>query len=289
MYGNHDVVHALEGMLQERETCPHSFLLHGPTGTGKTTVGRIITSELGCNGSDFKEVDSADFRGIDTVREIRRQSGYKPIEGPCRVWLIDECHKMTNDAQNALLKILEDTPNHIYFILCTTEPHKLLKTIRGRCTEFAMEPIDDKEMMKLLRYVVREEGESLQKIVYDQIIKRSFGLPRGALQLTDIILRLPDDQRVDAVKKAADVEFESIELCRALINTSGWRKVKEILSGLKDQDPEGVRRHVMGYASAVLVKQENDIAAKILEEFWEPFYNTGFPGLVYACYSVIKG
>ena len=116
--GNADIVATLEGMLDNRTSCPHAFLLHGPTGCGKTTIGRIIASSLGCKDSDFTEVDSADFRGIDTIREIRKSSQFMPTHGDVRVWLIDECHKMTNDAQNALLKILEDTPTHIYFVLC---------------------------------------------------------------------------------------------------------------------------------------------------------------------------
>ena len=66
--------------------------------------GRIIATELGCSEDDFKEMDSADFRGIDTIREIRRQSQYKPLSGKCRVWLLDEVHRLTNDAQSALLK-----------------------------------------------------------------------------------------------------------------------------------------------------------------------------------------
>ena len=73
------------------------------------------------------------------------------------------------------------------------------------------------------------------------------------------------------------------------INGKNWKKVSAILNGLKDQDAEGIRRHVLGYAQAVLLKSPNTRAAAIIEEFWEPFYNIGFPGLVYCCFSVIHG
>ena len=288
VYGNRDVTAALEGMLADIDTCPHSFLFHGPTGCGKTTLGRIVTTRLNCKGSDFREVDSADFRGIDTVREMRKQSNFKPLESPYRVWLIDECHKMTNDAQNALLKILEDTPPHVYFILCTTEPHKLLKTIRGRCIELAVQPLEDSDMSKLLRSVVKAEEQSIPKVVSDQIIKDSFGLPRNALQILDQVLRVDPDQQLEAATKAAAVESESIELCRALIKGESWHRVSTILVGLKDQEAENIRRHVLGYMQSVLLKGGNDLAALTIEEFLEPFYNTGFPGLVYACYVVVK-
>ena len=286
--GNAEVVVSLEGMLSKISTCPHSFLIHGPTGTGKTTIGRIIATRLECKGSDFREVDSADFRGIDTVREIRKQSQYKALEGPCRVWLIDECHKMTNDAQNALLKILEDTPKHIYFVLCTTDPHKLLKTIQGRCSQFAVKPLNERQMFQLLRSVVKAEGQELPKVVYDQISQDSFGHPRNALQILDQVLRVEPEQRLTVAKQSAEEQSESIELCRSLINGDGWKKVSGILNGLKDQDPEGIRRHVMGYAQSVLLRGDNQQAGLVLEEMLEPFFNTGFPGLVYACYSITK-
>ena len=286
--GNSEVTGALEGMLGDLRVCPHAFLLSGPTGCGKTTIGRIIANRLGCKGNDFREIDSTDFRGIDSVRDIRKQSVYKALEGPCRVWLIDECHKMTNDAQNALLKMLEDTPPHIYFVLCTTDPQKLLKTIKGRCSTFVVKPLNERQMFKLLRSVIKAEGESLPKVVYDQITQDSFGHPRNALQILDQVLRVDPEQRLETAKRSAEEQSESIALCRALINGEGWKSVKGILNGLKDQDPEGIRRHVMGYAQSVLLKSENDKAALVLEEFLEPFFNTGFPGLVYACYSVTK-
>jgi len=286
--GNEQVVSSIQNMVKDTTYCPHSFLLHGETGCGKTTIGRIIASELGCKGSDLREVDSADFRGIDTVREIRKQSQYMPLESPCRVWIIDECHKMTNDAQNALLKILEDTPSHVYFILCTTDPQKLLPTIRGRCSQFQVKPLTDELMFRLLRFVVKGEEEHLAKVVYEQIIQDSLGHPRNALQILDQVLRVDPEQRLDVAKRSAEQQSQSIELCRALLSQATWKKVSDILKGLKDQEPESIRRHVLGYAQSVLLNGENDQAAAVIEALWEPLYDIGYPGLVYACYSVMK-
>jgi len=284
--GNKVVVYTIKSLLKTGKF-PHSSLLVGPTGCGKTTFARIIASELGA-GSDFVEIDSADFRGIDTIREIRKRAQYAPINGNYRIFLLDECHKLSNDAQNAMLKILEDTPKHVYFILATTDPQKLIPTIKGRTTIFEVEVLNDNEMMHLLRRVVRQEGENLQKLVYEQIIQDSFGHPRNALQILEKVLASSEDQRLQIAKQTAEAQSQSIELCRALIDGSPWKKISNILKGLKDEDPENIRRHVLGYSQSVLLNKSSDRAAIVIDEFSDYFYSGGFAQLVLACYTVVK-
>lgn len=290
--GNEDTIQVLRNQLagDSKQPISRSLLFHGPTGCGKTTLGRIVAQELGAVGNDLREIDSADFRGIDTIRDIRRQSTYKPLEGPCRVWILDEVHKLTNDAQNAMLKALEDTPSHIYYILCTTDPQKLLPTIRGRCAQYQVRPLSDREMKILLRRVVKAEKESLSKEIYEQIIQDCMGHPRNALQVLAQVLSVDKEKRPAVAKRTAEVQSKTIELCRALVKRAPWKGVAGILKGLKDEDPEGVRRAVLGYCQAILLGDKPDVsAASVMEEFIEPFYNTGFPGLTFACYSVIYG
>lgn len=290
--GNQETVQILRNQLAKdsKQPMPKSLLFHGPTGCGKTTLGRIVANELGAKGNDIREIDSADFRGIDTIREIRKQSTYKPLEGPCRVWILDECHKMTGDAQTALLKALEDTPSHVYYILCTTEPQKLLPTIRGRCAQYQVNPLSEKEMKTLLRRVIKAEGESLSKEIYDQIIQDSLGHPRNALQILAQVLSVDEDKRMDIAKKSAETQSKTIELCRALVKRESWPVVAGILNGLKEEDPESIRRAILGYCQAILLgKNADSSVAGIMQEFIEPFYNTGFPGLTFACCSVILG
>ena len=286
--GNSDTISILEGMLSDIETCPHSFLFFGESGTGKTTLARILSDRLGCKGSDYREINSADFRGIDTIREIINNSQFKPIEGTCRVWVLDEIHKATTDAQNALLKILEDTPKHIYFVLCTTDPQKLLSTIKGRCSQFQTRPLSDSQMYGLLRKIVKDENDVLESEVFDQIILDSLGRPRNALQILEQVLKVSPDRRIEIAKQSAEQQSQAIELCRALLKRSSWKVVKVILNGLKDQDAEGIRRLLLAYSQSILLKEENEMAARIIEELWDPLYNVGWPGLVYCVYSIVK-
>lgn len=287
--GNKDVVEVLKNQLSGKQPTPRSMLFHGPTGCGKTTLGRIVANKLGAKGSDLREVDSADFRGIDTIRDIRRQSAFKPLEGKCRVWILDEVHRLTGDAMSALLKALEDTPKHVYYILCTTDPQKLLPTIRGRCAQFQVSPLSEREMKMLLRRVVKAEGESITKEIYDQITRDSLGHPRNALQILSQVLAVEEKRRLQVAKRTAETQSKTIELCRALTGGSPWKKVSNILKGLKEEDPEQIRRAVLGYSQAMLLNGENHGVAGVMEEFIDPFYNSGFPGLVLACYSIMFG
>ncbi|HSH25487.1 MAG TPA: AAA family ATPase, partial [Massilibacterium sp.] len=238
VHGNQETVDALQHMVSDPEECPHVFLLHGPTGCGKTTLARLVGKELGIKGQDLRELDSAQFTGIDTVRDIRKQAQYKSLEGTRRMWILDEVHAMSSQAQEGLLKILEDTPSHVYFALCTTDPQKLKSTLRGRCSQFEVKPLSDKEMTRLLIKVCKAENQPAQKKVILQIVKDSQGHPRAGLQILDQVLRVDPKARLKVAKQSAEQQNQSIELCRALIGREPWSKVRNILKGLKDEDPE---------------------------------------------------
>ena len=289
--GNKATVTSLLAALNKHDP-PQAFLFYGPTACGKTTLARIVAREVGAVGSDYKEVDSADFRGIDSIREIRKQSHYQALEGKRKVFLLDECHKLSNDAMNALLKALEDTPKNVVYILCTTDPQKLIKPILGRCSQFQVAPLNSQDMLTLLRRVTHAEGETVSREVYQQITESSEGLPRNALQILEQILGVAEEDRLGMAQRVAEVRAESIELARALVSRVGWKKVAEILTRLKasEEDPEGIRRLVCGYCQSILLKgKEDSMLGTILEEFIDPFYNTPWPQLTLACFSVVCG
>lgn len=285
--GNASTVAALSSLLSRpKDKQPRAFLFEGGSGCGKTTLARITATMLGCHPDDFTEVDSADFRGIDFAREIRQKMTRKPLHGSLRVWLLDECHQMTKDAQSALLKGLEDTPEHVVLMLATTDPEKLLPTIRNRCTRFALSPLEDGDLFRLLRSVSHKEGKEVSKPILKRLAAAAMGSPRAALTALDKVLDLPEDQQEEAIQLLERKETAVIDLCRALIKGEKWSVVSPIIEGLKlVTDPEDVRRAVLGYAASVLLKSGQSQAYVVMDSFKTPTYDLGWSGIVLSCYE----
>lgn len=291
IYGNKETVQSLTKMLSKPKDCPSTFLFSGGTGCGKTTLARIIAKELKVKGNDYIEINVADDNGIGTARAIRKTMGFSPQESPFRIYVLDEAHQLTSAAQNAFLKEMEDTPAHVKFILCTTEPEKIKPTLRGRCQQFRLEQLNDSQMIKLLKDVCKKEKEKVEKEVLKVIATDSLGHSRNALQTLDKVLATEPENRLKIAKQTILVKNQSIDLCFAMTGwkKAGWKEVQAILNGLKGQEAETIRRAVIGYASNQLLKKDDKKLALVLDEFIEPFYNSGFPGLVFAAYCVTKG
>jgi DNA polymerase III gamma/tau subunit len=278
---------ALASMV-EKGTVPHAILLSGPSGTGKTTIARILKDCLGCHDFDYQEINSAKNRGIDTMRDIERTMYNAPAAGPCRVYLFDEFHKTTNDGQNAALKMLEDTPKHVYFVLATTDPNKLIPAIRTRCSDMPVRALTHKELEGLVRDVSKKEGIELEEDVIDELAAAANGSARTALVLLEKISALPPAQRLASVAEKQAEENQAIDLCRLLIKGAKWRSAADVLKNLT-AEPEEVRHAVLGYARQVLLKggAEMQAAYVVIECFAKPFYDSKAAGLAAACYEAL--
>lgn len=284
--GNKETVVSLKTNLLRKDP-PHAMLFTGATGTGKTTLARIAARMLGCLQRDFCELNASDFRGIDTIRDICHQMKYKPIFSKNKAWLLDECHKLTLDAQEALLKALEDTPKHVYFLLATTNPEKLKPTLKRRCTPFELELLSIKTIGKYLNKVVHQEKKNVPVDVLKQIAQDSLGSLGIAMMILDKILYLNKEDMLQAAKRTAEQQNEVIELCRALMSKRNWKIVSNVLKGIQ-QEPESVRRAVLGYFTAVILNGDNPRAYLIMSCFQNNYFNAGKPGLVMSCYEAVS-
>jgi DNA polymerase-3 subunit gamma/tau len=284
VFGQDDVIDDLR-RLTKKKRVPHAIFFTGPSGTGKTTLARILAIKLGCNlDFDFAEMNCADIRGIDAVRLIRKQMGTKAL-GNCRLYLIDECHKLTNDAQNALLKMTEEPPNHVYFVFCSTDPHRVIKTIRNRFTSFALRPLTNQSIEEILASVCkRAKIKKPTADVLDKIAEHAEGSARQALVIWNKIFDL--DEEEDQLERIASTrgEAESFELARMLLNRKRtWKAVVNLIEACND-DVETTRRVVLAYMASAMKKGNSD-AYEIAECFRDPFYDLGKPGLVMACWE----
>lgn len=276
--GNSTLIKSLQSML-DSEIPPQVFLFHGESGTGKTTLARIVANELGCE--KIVEKNLADFRGIDTARQIIGETRYKGM----KCWIFDEAHQMTKDAQDALLKLFEDTPKGCYFILCTTEPKKVKKTIRSRCVEYETKLLNNMDMNRLLDRVIEAEDKNIIPEALDYIIEHTEGAARKALTMLEQIINLAEDEQIEALDDYNYTEVRVIDLCRAL-NKNYKESIK--LAKLLDTDPESIRRAILGYYTTVLMNNGDEHVRHILDCFMDNYYDSGKAGLVSSIWDVFN-
>lgn len=281
--GNEDTILKLEKQLKNPDG-PHVFLLSGTRGCGKTTLARIATQMIDCNELDIVEIDVANNRGKDDATKLMEGIRYMPMYGSSKAYILDEVHMGTPAYFNALLKTLEDTPEHVYFFLCTTDPQKVLATVKSRCSQYEVNPLTQKEIIQLLEWVCENEEKELDKSELKKISEVCEGIPREALIILDQVIDLEPDQRLKAIEISKEKERELRDLCQALLDGKSWKVVASILKGLK-AEPEKIRHGVLGYMNSVLLNG-NESAAIIMEEFRTPCYTRA--ELTLSAYMALK-
>ena len=259
-FGNKNLIQSLKNYL-ERDNKPHTLLFCGPSGCGKTTLARIIAKEMKCSGNDLHEYNISDMRGIDTARDIIMNSKFEPLYGDTKVMILNECHKATKEFQNAMLEILEEPPESVYFFLCTTEPEAMIRTILTRSMVLKVQPLVNPEMSSLINWVLESEQKKISNEVLLSTLHAAEGCPRKALVILDQIVDLKSEKdQLEAIDTVYVKETEAIELCRLIAsNTSSARRWKEmviLLKGVDKDKAETTRRIILGYLTAVLLGQE---------------------------------
>ncbi len=291
--GQEQAVSVIKGLLA-RKQFPHTLLLSGPSGCGKTTIARILRRELGCSKQDFSEVNAADQRGIDSVREIRSRMGSAPMGGECRIWLVDECHALTGDASDALLKMLEDTPSHVYFMLATTIPTKLKPTILTRCTHIKVIPVNSKDMEWLIISVLAKEGktqETFSHDVIDRIVEVAAGCARQALVLLDSVLGITGkDEQLNVIQSSGHKK-QAFDILKALLyERTTWKKMTRILDHTDTSQVESLRHFILACAKTELLKANKNAgrACAVIRMFQDAWYEYPEAGLEVSCYELLS-
>lgn len=270
--GNKAVVSSLMEALKNKKTFSHAILLDGPSGCGKTTLARILAEKLGCHPKEIHEINAANNRGIDFIRDIISKAKYNPVLGKRRVYIFDESHQLSKDAQNAMLKLIEDSPKRSYFIFCSTNPESMLKTIKTRCAQYTVKSLRPKDIEELLDYVIKKEKLKTKSKIKSLIVDACDGSPRMALVFLGMLKGVTKRKRAEELiyTKIADTE-QAITLCRALMSNKSWKELSAILKGLDGQAYEKIRLSVLGYFTSVMMNGKNlGPYAELLDVFMEP-------------------
>lgn len=189
------------------KTFQHGYLFTGPAGTGKTTSARIFASMINDGKGNPIEVDAASNSGVDNIRTIIDDSKKKPLDAEYKIFIIDECHSLSNGAWQAMLKLLEEPPKFSIFILCTTDPQKIPATILSRVQRFQFNKISNQGIVDRLKYICIEEGISVAYIeALEYISKVSSGGMRDSITLLDKCLSLSNELTLENVLKTIGSE-----------------------------------------------------------------------------------
>lgn len=225
----------------DRNMTSHAYLFSGPRGTGKTTIAKLIAKLLNCespindipcekcpsciafnekNHPDIIEMDAASNNGVDEIREIRDKVTLMPSISKYKVYIIDEVHMLSIGAFNALLKTLEEPPQHVIFILATTELYKVPATIISRCQCFNFEKISEEDIVKKLKYIVEKENIKVEEEVLNLIAKYSDGGLRDAINLLDKLACCSTNITIDDFYEIKGIvkEEELFDIVSALVN-----------------------------------------------------------------------
>lgn len=257
----------------------HAYLFSGPRGTGKTSTARLLAKAVNCTQEDVSErpcnecpictavhegrlmdlieIDAASNTGVDDIRDLRDKVGFRPAQARIKFYIIDEVHMLSNSAFNALLKTLEEPPEHVIFVLATTEPEKIPATITSRCQRFDFKRIKLDDIAARLEHIVIREGFSAEPAALTFIARQGAGSMRDAISLLDQMIAYGGDTiTLDLVQTVLGVVASQsvIELVEAIITqdvAAGLDIINRVVGD--GVDPRQFAREMVEYLRAVML------------------------------------
>lgn len=248
---NEYVRETLQSMLSGSSA--HAFLFTGPKGLGKTSAARIVAKAINCekkkdniepcnkcsqclsitNGTnlDILEIDAASNRGIDEIRDLREKIRLSPVSAHKKVYIIDEVHMLTTEAFNALLKTLEEPPEHAVFILCTTEPHKVPETIVSRCLHIPFPIASETDLERSLKRIIKGEKLKIDSEALNYIARLSSGSFRDGAKILEEIKAFAGRKKIN--KKLLEEKYQTSNIKYQIAQMLSFLAKKDVKAGLK--------------------------------------------------------
>ncbi|GAC1404975.1 MAG: DNA polymerase III subunit gamma/tau [Ktedonobacteraceae bacterium] len=289
LVGQEPVVRTLKNAL-DSGNLSHAYLFTGPRGTGKTSTARLLAKTLNCThrkngepcneceqcreitaGNSFNviEIDAASNRGIDSIRELREKVMVRPSQGAYKIYILDEAHMLTTEAFNALLKTLEEPPEHAIFVLATTDVHKMLPTVLSRCQRFDFKRITTRQIVEHLTFVAEQEQVKLERGAAELIARAAAGGMRDALSLLDQAIAysgqeisLPKVQTMLGVADPRAIQTFVMHIAR-LESAAGLHLIHELAEA--GADLRQINTQVAEYVRAMMLSKAGANIAEILD------------------------
>jgi DNA polymerase III gamma/tau subunit len=282
--GNNTVVQSVRNSLDRNEN--NTFLFVGPKGCGKTSIGRIIGQHLGIDS--ISEFNCSDENTIDFAREIVKKSIYKGFEGN-KLFIFDECQRLTDGAQNVLLKIMEEPPDHIRLVFLTTDPQKLVPAFVSRCSNYTISKPNREDLINHLQIIAKNENIITNEETLKLIVRASENTPRDSLILLGQLKDVPIENQSELIRKTETKSSDFATICRTIL-TGVWDT--NIAPLFKDIafDPEGFRRFAIGYFGRVLVGQggNKDRASRMINIMANIPVGSPAAVVISGCYTAVK-
>lgn len=270
--GQDPVIRSLAAALAAKAR-PHVFLFTGGPGTGKTTLARIVTKQLGVASNNVVEVDAGASGGVDVMRDVMEPLRYHGFgDNPYKSVILDEAHMLTKQAWTSLLKTIEEPPEHVFFFFCTTEASKVPTNIQTRCLAYHLRQVPREDILDLLDEVCEEEGIRTPGKILQQIAAACEGSPRQALVMLAKLQEVDDPEEAARLLETPSDNKEVIDLCRMLIKGDlRWDRMVSTIKELPEMSPESIRIIVISYLNACLMGAKTEREAGRILNLMYPF------------------
>lgn len=250
--GQDHIVTTLEQAISQDRTS-HAYLFCGTRGTGKTSVARILAKTILLQGVtdetlkkhiikgiedgslvDLTEIDAASNRRIDDIRDLIEKIGFSPAVSKAKIYIIDEVHMLTKEAFNALLKTLEEPPEYAYFILATTELHKVPDTIQSRCQRFLFKKVKDDDIVRRLQYIVDQEHITVDREALRAVARHAGGSFRDGISLLDQLRSLPKITLKDVTERIGKTSGVFLENILTALNEKDTERITALVQEMEE-------------------------------------------------------